>query len=250
MVRGAVQDLEKISLLAAMQQSGIVSDRSTRDVEVTRLLESAGIYVQYGCGMSCPGEWVNFDASPRLRLQGVPILGSMFRRGPVVFPENVRYGDIVKGLPVLARSAAGVYASHVLEHLALEDLRVALRNTLVMLKSGGIFRLVVPDLEQLARYYLARVERRDPESCNWFMRTLRLGSERSRRSIQSRLAAAFGNAAHLWMWDYCTLATELEQAGFVNIRRCAFGDCADEKFKLVEEEGRFDGSCAIEARNR
>ena len=52
------------------------------------------------------------------------------------------------------------------------------------------------------------------------------------------------------MWDYYTLATELEQAGFVNIRRCVFGDCVDEKFRLVEDEGRFDGGCAIEARSQ
>jgi predicted SAM-dependent methyltransferase len=199
--------------------------------------------------MSCPDGWVNFDASPRLWLQRLPVLGRMFRRGQVVFPRNVHYGDIVKGLPAAAGSAAGVYASHVLEHLALEDFRTALRNTSAMLKSGGVFRLVVPDLEQLARYYLARVERGDPESCNWFMRTLQLGSERSRRSMQSRLAVAFGNGAHLWMWDYCTLATELERAGFADIRRCAFGDCVDKTFRLVEEEARFNGSCAIEARN-
>jgi hypothetical protein len=198
--------------------------------------------------MSCPEGWLNFDASPRLRAQRLPVFGRMLRFGPVVFPPNVRYGDIVKGLPIFANSAAGVYASHVLEHLALEDLRTALSHTLLMLKPGGIFRLVVPDLEQLARYYLARVERHDPESCNWFMRTLQLGAEHSRRSVQLRLATAFGNGAHLWMWDYWTLAAELEQAGFVNIRRCVFGDCGDEKFRLVEDEARFDGSCAIEAR--
>jgi hypothetical protein len=85
---------------------------------------------------------------------------------------------------------------------------------------------------------------------NWFMRTLQLGSERGKRGIRSRVIAAFGNAAHLWMWDYCTLATELEHAGFVKIRRCAFGDCVDERFRLVEEEARFHGSCAIEAQSQ
>jgi hypothetical protein len=85
---------------------------------------------------------------------------------------------------------------------------------------------------------------------NWFMRTLQLGSERGKRGIRSRVIAAFGNAARLWMWDYCTLATELEHAGFVKIRRCAFGDCVDERFRLVEEEDRFHGSCAIEAQSQ
>jgi len=174
----------------------------------------------------------------------------MLRLGPVVFPASVLYGDIVKGLPVPAQSAAGVYASHVLEHLALEDLRTALRHTFAMLRTGGIFRLVVPDLEQLARYYLARVDRCDPEACNWFMRTLQMGREHSMRGIRARVAATFGNATHLWMWDYCTLTAELERAGFNGIRRCVFGDCDDAKFGLVEEQNRFDGGCAIEARRQ
>jgi hypothetical protein len=237
-----------------MRQSAVVSSQEERGIgegkiPVIRPLDSVGTYVQYGCGMSCPEGWMNFDASPRLLLQRLPVLGYLFRHGPVVFPRNVRYGNVVKGLPVFGGSAAGVYASHVLEHLALEDLRTALRNTLAMLKSGGVFRLVVPDLEQLARYYLARVDRGDPDSSNWLMRTLQLGSERSRRNMQSRVTAAFGNGPHLWMWDYCTLAAELKRAGFVDIRRCAFGDCVDKTFRMVEEEARFDGGCAIEARN-
>ena len=66
--------------------------------------------VQYGCGSSAPEGWLNFDASLRVRL-GI--------RGKV-FPRNVRYGDIVRGLPIKAikdGTAKAVYASHILEHL-------------------------------------------------------------------------------------------------------------------------------------
>jgi hypothetical protein len=30
-------------------------------------------YVQYGCGYSAPNSWVNFDASPTLRFERIPI---------------------------------------------------------------------------------------------------------------------------------------------------------------------------------
>src|SRR6266568_3068610 len=110
-----------------------------------------GVYVQYGCGLSCPEGWINFDASPRLRLQQLPLIGQFFRRGAIVFPARILYGDIVKGLPVADDTADGVYASHVLEHLSLNDFWLALRNTIRLLKAGGIFRLVVPDLEVRAR---------------------------------------------------------------------------------------------------
>jgi len=65
------------------------------------------VYVQYGCGSSAPEGWLNFDASLRVPL-GI--------RGKV-FPRNVRYGDIVRGLPIKDGTAKAVYASHILEHL-------------------------------------------------------------------------------------------------------------------------------------
>ncbi|MCB0428967.1 MAG: hypothetical protein KDD54_02555 [Flavobacteriales bacterium] len=75
---------------------------------------NAGAYVQYGCGLSAPEKWLNFDASPTLRIQKIPVLGQILRKKlNVVFPDNVIYGDIVKGLPIEVDSCEGVYCSHV-----------------------------------------------------------------------------------------------------------------------------------------
>ena len=57
------------------------------------------LYVQYGCGLSCPAGWLNFDASPTLRLQRLPAIGRLFVNS-VRFPDRVHYGDIRKGLPI------------------------------------------------------------------------------------------------------------------------------------------------------
>jgi hypothetical protein len=59
-------------------------------------------YVQYGCGLSSPDSWINFDASPNLWLERLPVLGRFYSgtknlEGRIVrsrFPENIRYGDI------------------------------------------------------------------------------------------------------------------------------------------------------------
>src|ERR1700688_376097 len=77
-------------------------------------------YVQYGCGWSAPEGWTNFDASLTLKWERIPILGRCTKNSRR-FPPNVRSGDIVKGLPVGDESCHGVYASHVLEHLTLEE---------------------------------------------------------------------------------------------------------------------------------
>ena len=53
------------------------------------------------------------------------------------FPGNVEHGDITKELPLSEGSANAIYASHVLEHLPLEDFRKAIQNTYKYLKKGG-----------------------------------------------------------------------------------------------------------------
>ena len=119
-------------------------------------------YVQYGCGNSAPKEWTNFDVSPTLRIQKTPIIGAILRSQlNTTFPSNVLYGDIIKGLPVDDNSCDGLYCSHTLEHLSLQDFRQALRNSYKVLKKDGIFRCIVPDLEFSARSYIKALENGD-----------------------------------------------------------------------------------------
>ena len=116
---------------------------------------SVSQYVQYGSGWSAPSGWRNFDASPTLRFERIPIIGSFYKKNKSFFPRNVEYGDIIKGLPIAMKSCDGVYCSHILEHLPLDGFRVSLLNTLKILRPGGIFRLVLPDLEYYATQYLS-----------------------------------------------------------------------------------------------
>ena len=200
-------------------------------------------YVQYGCGLCAPAGWRNFDASPTLLFERIPILGSMYTRNASRFPDNVERGDIVKGLPVADDSCKAIYCSHVLEHLALEDFRLALRNTFRLLRRGGSFRLVVPDLARAIDTYIA------DESANAAIVLLKgtlLGAEKRRRGIKGIVYASLGNSRHLWMWDYKGIARELQVAGFVNVRRAQFGDASDEMFHQVEDRGRWDGSVGVE----
>jgi predicted SAM-dependent methyltransferase len=204
---------------------------------------NSGEYVQYGCGMSAPNGWRNFDASPTLRFERLPILGRMYTKNATRFPAGVEYGDIVKGLPIPQRSCTGVYCSHVLEHLSLADCRTALRNTLNILKPGKVFRLALPDLAYSVARYL-----KDPsdEASILFMQETALGSERRSKGLAGVIATSLGNSQHLWMWDYKALQRELSLAGFVGIRRAQFGDSIDPKFSAVEDRIRWDNCLGIE----
>lgn len=198
----------------------------------------AGLYVQYGCGLCAPEQWVNFDASLTLRLQKVPGLGILAGRTGVRFPASVRYGDIVKGLPVTAQSVDGLYASHVLEHLPLDACHRALANSRALLKPGGRFRLVVPDLKTRARQYAAAPDD-DADAAHLFLRSCYLGRPTQPSGPIGRLRQLFGRSEHLWMWDEASMAAALRAVGFSRVRRCAFGDSGNAMFDLVEDEGRF-----------
>lgn len=204
------------------------------------------LYAQFGCGFCAPDGWLNFDASPTLRLKRVPIVGRLVRRG-IPFPANVRYGDIVRGLPVPDASCAGLFGSHILEHLALDEFRMALANSYRHLRPNGILRVIVPDLEAGARAYLASLETQPNEAALTFVRGT-FGEESRPRGLMRRIVSSVGNTRHRWMWDYAGLAHELDSAGFVRIRRCEFGDCDDLQFRDVEDRIRFQGAVAAECR--
>lgn len=205
-----------------------------------------GLYVQYGCGIMAPADWVNFDSSPTLQLQRIPLLG-LFTKKKVVFPPNVKYGDIVKGLPgITDGSCDAVYCSHVLEHLSMKDFYKALENTYKVLKKGGIFRCVLPDLEWSINRYIEQKKANNWYASIEFMQSTMLGLEERPVSIKDRLIYAWGNSGHLWMWDEASLKQSLERYGYSSIRPCIFNDSKEEAFKLVEQESRFVSFIAFE----
>ncbi len=202
---------------------------------------SDATHVQFGCGHCAPPTWRNFDASPTLRFERVPVVGRLYSKNARRFPPNVEYGDILGGLPVAPGSCAAVFSSHVLQDLTLEESRVAIRHTLALLRSGGVYRTVVPDLAIAVRRYM---DASDPLAAYQFLRETKTGRERPVRR-RAKLSAALGSRQQ-WQWDFPSLAHELHAAGFDAVRRCTIGDAADPLFGDVEDPTRFREALAVE----
>ena len=200
-------------------------------------------YVQFGAGLCGPEEWINFDISPTLRLQRLPLIGTLFNSAGPKFDRTVRYGDIIKGLPVEEGSCRAIYCSHVLEHLSLDDFRIALANTYKYLAPNGRFRFVLPDLEHLVKNY---VNSSETDASMIFMKDSYLGCQSRPRGFSGILRAWLGNSAHLWMWDFKSISAELLTAGFTDIRRAKFGDSGDSMFEAVEERTRWDSCLGVD----
>lgn len=201
--------------------------------------------VQFGCGLCAPIDWVNFDSSPTLILERIPLLGRFFPSGQFpLFPANVRRANICLGLPIKDDSAELVYCSHALEHMTRTECSQALTETFRIMHSGGAFRLVLPDLNYYITDYLkSSSEHRASD----FMRATMLGCETRDRTIRSLARQLWGGSQHLWMWDYEGMRDELHRVGFINVRRASFGDSQHPAFRSVEDVSRWDNALGMEA---
>ena len=192
------------------------------------MVKSKEIFVHFGGSYAgpAPKEFLNFDSSPTLRFEKIPLIGKLYKKNKSYFPKNVIYGDIVKGLPLDENSIKGIYCSHVLEHLALNELRKSLKNVYKLLKKNGVFRAVLPDMKSHSIKY-ANGEISSIE----YLKATGLGTLNRNKSFKELIINHFGGSKHLWMWDFSSMKTELLNCGFLKIREASFNDSLNEEFK-------------------
>jgi hypothetical protein len=133
----------------------------------------------------------------------------------------------------------------VLEHLALDDFRIALRNTHENLADDGLFRLALPDLEHYAKKY---IESGTPMAAIDFMQGSGLGQDKRSYGLKDFVVDWLGHRRLLWMWDFKSVEQELKNVGFRDIRRAKFGDSKEQLFEQVEDKTRWDDCLGIECR--
>lgn len=100
-----------------------------------------------GCGTRYHSNWVNLD-----------FVASS--------PEVIKH-DINKGIPFPDASFDVVYHSHVLEHFDKLSGYRFMQDCYRVLRPQGFLRVVVPDLEQIARIYLSALEKSLAGDANW-----------------------------------------------------------------------------------
>jgi SAM-dependent methyltransferase len=105
------------------------------------------VLVNLGCGAVWHVAWQNYDLDPQDR--------------------SIRPIDLSQSLPLANDSVDALYHAHVLEHLDRDAGGRLLTECFRALRPGGIIRVVVPDLEDLARRYLAALETDDPLAHEW-----------------------------------------------------------------------------------
>ncbi len=212
------------------------------------------VILNLGCGdkVSNNTDIVNIDFSPKLRIKNKPIINIISKliidktRYEKIqnLPDNVLAHDLRKGIPFADRSVDAVYHGHMLEHADRDTAPRFLRENRRVTKAGGTIRIVVPDLECLARSYIAHIETcvRNEESVpshdryvadilEQCVRKESYGSSQQsaiRRRLENLILgdARKGGETHQWMYDRFNLKHALEEAGFREVRVVDFSTSA------------------------
>lgn len=144
--------------------------------------------------------WTNIDILP-LRKQ-------------IPAAVNFLQADLTQGLPMYANdSVDAIRASHILEHLPLENAKALLCDCHRVLKPGGVLRIAVPDLEiMIKRYREARMDVFNADQPLEFVLAPTDGEKFSRLMFS-------GDYAHRAIYDYGMLENFLRQAGFGTVVR-------------------------------
>lgn len=205
-----------------------------------------------GCGPVTPESWLNVDGSWSARLARYPVLHKTAlalagRKSGFKSTGRIFGHDLRRPLPWPDASFTAVYASHLLEHMYLEEADRLLRECFRVLKPGGVVRMVVPDVDPLIRGYLGQpfpkwldnYEKYDQPTDRFIRGLLMRDPERPRGNVFVRVYdALYDFHSHKWMYNGTSLAAHLAKAGFtdVGVKGC--------------HESRIPGIADVELRER
>lgn len=104
-------------------------------------------YLNLGCGQRYHPDWTNINFSST--------------------DEAVISHDLRLGIPFPDQSFDVVYHSHVLEHFSKPEASKFLKECSRVLRPQGVLRVVVPDLEEIARVYLHSLKEASANDFEW-----------------------------------------------------------------------------------
>ena len=133
--------------------------------------------------------------------------------------------DATKPWPFSPESAIAVNSEHFIEHLSEEGVEAFLGEAHRVLRPGGVVRTSTPDLEGLARALLER------NSCDLDVHRLHGYAAATHGELVNNYVYSWG---HRRLYDEQTLAFMLERAGFVEPRRCAYGESEHDVLRGID----------------
>jgi predicted SAM-dependent methyltransferase len=152
--------------------------------------------------------------------------------------KNVDYlVDLGRSLPFPNESFDGVFCEHVLEHFSLAEGESIAREVHRVLRTGGCFRVVVPDAELVLRRYFNTPQ----ELVNW----RGSGQETPMEIVNLYFRQRY---EHQFLYDGQTMEKMLLRAGFATVCRSAFGKVGQCSSVVLDDRKYEWESLYVEAR--
>ncbi|OQY75516.1 MAG: hypothetical protein B6D44_01220 [Ignavibacteriales bacterium UTCHB2] len=191
------------------------------------------VLLNVGCGAVRPKNWINTDSSINALIQKLPFVGKYFARqlikSSVYESDNVKYMNLNKYWKFEDQNVDVVYASHIFEHLSDKAKKIFLIESYRVLKSGGVLRIVVPDLYKVSKKYIMDFESGDEDASHSFLHSLNLHKvyevSSAFKNKLKKLISWFQKYPHLhkYMYDQYSLTKILNESGFRNIKVMEMG---------------------------
>ena len=203
--------------------------------------------INLACGRRALPGWINIDISLNIPLSKIPFIKWVLFKLRLIpeeaykmkWPKGTIWHDVRKGLPFRDGTVEWIYSSHFLEHVKKEEAEKILRECYRVLKSGGRIRIVVPDLEVLAKKYIKGdvkffgLKNTTESTADKFLEILNFfPKERWQRICAGQY--------HLWMYDFNSLSRMLKACGFKNIERKELGKSTMPDIKKLGEPSGYD----------
>jgi predicted SAM-dependent methyltransferase len=170
--------------------------------------------VTIGCGEFPLEGWFNTDLEPTA--------------------PGVAFLDATRPLPFPPASVDLIESEHCIEHLSVHAARALLAECRRVLRSEGVLRIVVPDLEFAVRVYGEASEAAERYRA-WFRSSVLDDPEATRADVLNAQMRLWG---HQFLYDQETMESALGAAGFADVRRQAVGESEDPRLCRLEQHGR------------
>ncbi|SHN72988.1 class I SAM-dependent methyltransferase [Desulfovibrio litoralis] len=173
-----------------------------------------------GCGTVYHKGWINIDNNSDNNINELDLHWDLRYKLP--FPDN---------------SVDFVFHEHFLEHLTVQEALSSLKDTLRVLKPGGVLRVAMPDLRQAVSDYLNPVWKDLP-----WLKQYGLTFVQTKAELMNMNFRAWG---HQYLYDDEELLRRLQEAGFEKIKICPWHQ--SEHAALVNLETREQSTLVAEA---
>jgi predicted SAM-dependent methyltransferase len=207
------------------KETAAAGRRSAADAIDAYVASHAVRKLHLGAGRATLPDWLSTDVAPQ--------------------SEAVVYLDATAPFPVEDATFDYVFSEHMIEHMSWQAGVSMLRECARVMKPGATIRVATPDLKVLLALYTTKRDALAERYVRWI-------TDHALPGIRTYNAAfvinnAFRSWGHQFLYDGELLEAALREAGFVNVRRCAYGESPDRNLRGVECHGRNVGDEAMAA---